>query len=147
MTWKGWLDLPEVNVAIFAFLLNLAWEFAQVPLFAGMPSAAHWAAIQVCARATMGDVGIAVLAFWAVAIGAGSRRWVLHPTAKHVWAFLAVGVTVTIVLEWLATQVLGRWAYAPAMPVVPGLGVGLVPVLQWVVLPPLVVWFVRRHLT
>jgi hypothetical protein len=33
---KRWLDLPEINVAIFAFLLNLAWEFAQVPLFAGM---------------------------------------------------------------------------------------------------------------
>ena len=31
------LDAPETNVAIFAFLLNLTWELAQVPLFAGMP--------------------------------------------------------------------------------------------------------------
>jgi hypothetical protein len=26
--WKRWIDLPELNVAIFAFLLNLAWEKA-----------------------------------------------------------------------------------------------------------------------
>lgn len=30
---KRFFDLPEVNVAIFAFLLNLVWEFAQF---------AHW---------------------------------------------------------------------------------------------------------
>jgi len=33
------------------------------------------------------------------------------------------------------------------MPVIPLLGVGLSPLLQWVVLPPIVVWFVRRQLT
>ncbi len=25
------IEAPETNIAIFAFLLNLAWEFAQVP--------------------------------------------------------------------------------------------------------------------
>jgi hypothetical protein len=33
------------------------------------------------------------------------------------------------------------------MPVVPLLEVGLSPLLQWIVLPPLIVWFVRRQLT
>lgn len=33
-----------VKIAIFAFLLHLTWELAQVPLFAGMPSAEHWPA-------------------------------------------------------------------------------------------------------
>lgn len=50
------LDAPETNVAIFAFLLNLTWELAQVPLFAGMPSAEHWQAILVCGRATLGGL-------------------------------------------------------------------------------------------
>lgn len=39
------IDAPETNVAIFAFLLNLLWELAQVPLLAGMPTADHWRAI------------------------------------------------------------------------------------------------------
>jgi len=38
----------------------LTWELAQVPLFAGMPSAEHWQAILVCGRATLGDVVIAL---------------------------------------------------------------------------------------
>jgi hypothetical protein len=27
-----WLDVPEVHVAIFSFLLHLVWEFLRVPL-------------------------------------------------------------------------------------------------------------------
>lgn len=46
---KRWIDLPELNVAIFAFLLNLAWEFAQVPLFEGMPLSGQGAPSR-CAR-------------------------------------------------------------------------------------------------
>ena len=61
--------------------------------------------------------------------------------------FVAIGVAITLVLEWLATGPLGRWEYAEAMPIVPLLGVGLSPVLQWILLPPLVAWFVRRQLT
>ncbi|MGH7366643.1 MAG: hypothetical protein ACREK9_09560 [Candidatus Rokuibacteriota bacterium] len=141
------LYAPETNIAIFAFLLNLTWEFAQVPLFAGMPSAQHWGAILVCGRATLGDVVIALVAFWAVAASARARSWVLRPTAAQITSFVAVGVVITIVMEWLATQVLGRWMYAEAMPVIPVLGVGLSPLLQWIVLPPIVVWFVRRQLT
>lgn len=140
-------DAPETNISIFSFLLNLTWEFAQVPLFAGMPSAEHWRAILVCGRATLGDVVIALLGFWVVAASARARDWVLRPTAVQVIGFAAVGVLITVVMEWLATQVLGRWTYAEAMPIIPLLGVGLSPLLQWVVLPPIVVWFVRRQLT
>jgi hypothetical protein len=54
---------------------------------------------------------------------------------------------VTLVLEWLATEVLDRWSYSDAMPELPVLGTGLLPVLQWILLPPLIVWFVWRQLT
>ena len=72
---------------------------------------------------------------------------ILRPSAGQIAGFVAIGVAITLVLEWLATGPLGRWAYAEAMPVLPLLGVGLTPVLQWVLLPPLVAWFVRRQLT
>ncbi|MGH7412469.1 MAG: hypothetical protein ACREJ6_15615 [Candidatus Methylomirabilis sp.] len=146
-TMNDFLDAPETNVAIFAFLLNLPWEFAQVPLFAGRPTAAHWSAILICARASLGDVGIALTAFWSVATAVRSRRWIVQARPGQTAGFVAVGVTITIILEWLATHMLGRWAYAAAMPIVPVLQIGLAPLLQWIVLPPLVVWFVRRQLT
>jgi hypothetical protein len=90
---------------------------------------------------------IALLAFWTVARVAGSRRWILKPSALQIIGFVAVGIAITIVLEWLSTEVLDRWTYGEAMPVVPILGTGLLPLLQWLIIPPLVVWFVRRHLT
>lgn len=140
------LEAPEANVAVFAFLLDYPWEFLQVPLFRGMAAAPHWEAVKFCTGATLGDAVIAVVAFWGVAAAAGTRRWILRPSAAQVAGFVAIGLAITLALEWLATGPLGRWEYAEAMPVVPLIGVGLAPALQWILLPPLVAWFVRRQL-
>lgn len=139
-----WFQVPEVTVAAISFVLHLVWEFAQVPLFADMPSLGHWQAIRVCATATAGDAVIALISFWGVALVAGSRRWILRPSRGQLLGFLSIGILITVGMEWLSTQVLHRWAYGPAMPVVPGLRVGLSPVLQWLVVPPVVIWFTRR---
>jgi hypothetical protein len=32
------------------------------------------------------------------------------------------------------------------MPIVPGTGAGLAPLLQWLLLPPVVVWLVQRQI-
>jgi hypothetical protein len=141
------LDAPEANVTVFAFLLNYPWEFLQAPLFRGMATAPHWEAVKFCTGATLGDAVIVVVAFWGVAAAAGNRRWILVPSAAQIAGFVAIGLAITLVLERLATGPLGRWAYAEGMPVVPLLGVGLSPVLQWILLPPLEVWLVRRQLT
>ncbi len=141
------LDSPAANVALFAFLVNYPWEFLQVPLFRNMAAAPHWEAVKVCTSATLGDAAIAVVAFWGVAAAARTRRWILRPSAVQVAGFVAIGLAITLALEWLATGPLGRWEYAEAMPVLPLLGVGLAPALQWILLPPLVAWFVRRQLT
>ncbi len=47
---------------------------------------------------------------------------------------LVLGVTV----EWVAVHVLQPWSYTARMPRLPGLEVGLVPVAQMLVLPPLI---------
>lgn len=139
--------LPELNIAVFALLLNFPWEFLQVPLFEGMADAPHWDAIKACARASLGDVLIMLAAYWVVSAAAASRHWHIAPRRGHLALLVASGLVITVVIEWLALrgQWLGGWAYAAAMPIVPGLGVGLSPLMQWIVLPPLVVWFARRQ--
>ncbi|WP_188904326.1 hypothetical protein [Caldovatus sediminis] len=134
-------------MALFAFLLNYPWEFLQAPLFRGMAAAPHWEGVVLCTRAALGDAVLAVVAFWGVAAVAGTRRWILHPSALQVVGFVGVGLVITLALERLATGPLGLWEYAEAMPVLPLLGAGLAPALQWILLPPLVAWFVRRQLT
>lgn len=140
--------LPEFNVVVFALLLNYPWEFLQVPLFADMPQTAHWDAIRTCTRATLGDAVIMLIAYWAVGLVARNRSWVLSPSTARILMFAATGVLITIAIEMLAVAGiwLGGWRYSSLMPVVPGIGVGLSPLLQWVVLPPLVVWFSRRQI-
>ena len=139
---------PEFNVALFALLLNYPWEFLQAPLFEGMSQAPHWAAVETCTRAALGDVAIALFAYWAVALLVRSRGWIARATVGSVLCFAALGVIVTVVIERLALAGLwmGGWAYSALMPVVPVLGVGLSPLLQWTVLPPLVVWLVDRQI-
>ena len=51
---------------------------------------------------------------------------------------LVVGLAIGVSVEWFAINVADRWAYTESMSRVPGLDVGLVPVLQMLVLPPLI---------
>ena len=143
------VDLPEMNFFAFAVLLNFPWEFLQVPLFEGMADASHWDAIRICTRATLGDGLIMLVAYWVTAAAWRDRRWFLHPRPIWLVAFVGVGVAVTVSLEQLAL-VSDRpdwgWRYAESMPVIPIVGIGLSPILQWLLLPLLVVWLVRRQL-
>lgn len=145
--WRAVLELPELNIAVFAFLLNFAWEILQSGFFRGMTEARHGDAVRLCTLATFGDVGIALGAFWSVAWCSGGRSWPLHPTAAQVTGFTALGLAVTLAFERLATQVWGLWAYSEQMPMIPIAEVGVIPILMWMLLPPLIVWFVRRQLT
>ena len=61
-------------------------------------------------------------------------------------AFLAIGLVITILFELLATGPLNRWEYDELMPMVPVIGVGASPVAQWVILPLLQLWFVKRQI-
>lgn len=98
--------------------------------------------------ATMGDIVIMLIAYWFVAVIARSRRWITAPTAAYLTIFGAVGVAITALIEWLALRGLwlGGWEYSRLMPIIPGLGLGLSPLAQWIVLPLMAVWFVRRQL-
>lgn len=137
---------PELNVAVFSFLINLAWEYWQVPFFRGMADQLHWLGVEACTQATVGDAGIALTAFWVTAFFAKTRGWIMQPSRSDIAIFIGVGLVATIIFETLATGVLERWVYSDAMPRLPVLGTGLVPVIQWLVIPPLVVWFVRRQI-
>ena len=145
--WRRVLDLPELQVAIFAFLLGFVWEILQGPFFQGMTEARHGDAVRLCTLATLGDVAIMLVNFWIVAGVGGGRRWVLRPTAAQVAGFTGLGLASAVLVEILATRVWQGWRYSDAMPTIPVLEVGLVPLFMWTVLPPVLVWFVHRQLT
>lgn len=133
---------------LFGFLLNYPWEFIQAPLFDGMAGAPHWEAVKTCTRAALGDAVILLISYWLVAGLVRSRDWITSSTGRELLLLIAFGVGITAVIETLVLQGrwLTQWAYSAVMPVVPGWGIGLVPILQWVVLPPLAAVLARRQL-
>ncbi|MDZ7748925.1 MAG: hypothetical protein U5K43_08820 [Halofilum sp. (in: g-proteobacteria)] len=138
--------VPELPVAGFGFLLHFAWEMLQIPWFAGMLEVSHGTVVWLCIRATGGDLVILLAGFWFASVVARRRDWLMEGARLPAALVVAVGVTVTVVFEWLATGPLDRWAYADTMPVVPVVGIGLAPLVQWLVLPPLILWLARRHI-
>jgi hypothetical protein len=109
-----------------------------------MTTMPHWPATLFCLSATIGDVAIALAAFVAAALAQGSRGWFLVPSRHALLAYLLVGIVATVLFE-LHAIAQGRWAYSAMMPIVPGLGVGLVPITQWLVLPWALLFMLRRH--
>jgi hypothetical protein len=140
------IDAPEFAVAGFSFLLHFVWEFIQVPAYGGMAETSHQVGVLVCSLATIGDVGIALAAFLAASAAARSRNWLLAPALGPFGLFLAVGLGLTVALEYYHTNISLRWSYSDLMPLIPPFGTGLFPLLQWVVIPPLVIWLAGRHI-
>lgn len=135
---------PEVDMLVLSFLGHFAWEILQAPLFTSLSNTDHFVGIAVCLKATLGDLAIALAAFWGAAILGGGRNWYVKASYRALIAFFAIGLLATVGLEFLHTQVTGRWTYDGVMPLLPILGTGLSPILQWVFVPMFVLWYMRR---
>jgi len=101
--------------------------------------------VRTCTQASVGDGVISVLAYWTAVVIARSRNWIHAEFIIPALTYLAAGLVITIFMEWLSTDIWDRWHYAPNMPELPVLGTGLLPVLQWLILPPLILWVVRQQ--
>ena len=145
-TRQGLWAVPEVSLALFSFAFHFIWEFLQIPTFEGMAELRHWEGVKVCTYATIGDVGIALAAFWITSLAARTRHWIIDKKAWQLLVFLAVGLAVTVGLEFYYVEISNRWSYSELMPLVPPFGTGLSPLLQWIVVPLLVVELTRRNL-
>ncbi|GMV09893.1 MAG: hypothetical protein AMXMBFR55_16270 [Gemmatimonadota bacterium] len=95
--------VPVLVLASFSFLLHFLGEMLQGPLYAGMASMAHWLGIVVCAKATAGDVAIALTAYTTAA--GSARAWHWHASRALVAIYVAVGVAITVLLEGLNVYV------------------------------------------
>ncbi len=124
-----------------AFVLNLAWEIAHVRLYTiwaadGMTVA--WALL----HCTLGDVAIA-LAMFALA---GIVLWCADWPASRPWtgsAIVVIGaMAFTAGSEWYNVYRAGSWDYTASMPLI--FGIGLSPLLQWLILPPVMVVAYRK---
>lgn len=143
---KSRLGVLGVATAVFAaaVLFNFPWELAQSPLY--QDQAALSTRVWHCFVASLGD-GVMVLMIWSIGWYAfQSPVWFDQRQVAVYALMLLLGFLVAMVVEELGLAV-GRWRYTSRMPLLGHLG--LVPLLQMLVLPPLIFATVartRRHL-
>ncbi len=125
---KRWLAF-----ALLVLALNFAWEMSQAPWFASMRGLPFWRATLLCARAALGDVVIAAIAF---ALAAAVAKILAWPVKGHVLlaavVFVLAGLAISAVYEGFALRS-GKWRYDSRMPAL--FGIGVLPLLQWCLLP------------
>lgn len=143
---KKLTSLPELNIAFFSFLLNFAWEVLQTPFFIDI-SDKITTIIWYRFHCTIGDVVISLGCFWLVALISKSRTWFLSPTKGQLLMFIGFGVSYTIFSEIKNVSLYKLWEYSDLMPVIPYIDVGIVPLIQWVIIPPILVLIVRRQIS
>lgn len=135
-----------INLLLFGFVINFVWEMLQMPLFE-FPAQSSLAQMNlVCVQASAGDALMVVVAYWIVAAAQRDKNWIFHSSVRSLGLFLIPGIVMTIAFEAMATGPLHRWAYAEAMPTIPGLGTGVAPLAQWLILPLIIVYVVNRQL-
>jgi hypothetical protein len=124
------------TVFTLAVIINYPWELAHSPLYEGMSDFSH--ALWYCFVASLGDGLLVLLIFGAGCVALRRSDWFVSPGRRGYLVMLAVGLVIGMVVEWTAVHVMGRWTYAPRMPVIPIFNVGLTPVAQMLTLPPLI---------
>jgi len=131
----GWLAVLRHYLA-FMGLVNLAWEIAQLPLYTiwttGTRGEIAWAVV----HCTVGDVLIAGAALLLALVVLRADSW---PHARYLGVALlavALGFVYTAYSEWLNTSIRQTWTYSAMMPVIPP-GIGVSPLVQWLVIPSL----------
>jgi hypothetical protein len=135
-------SIPEVRVLGYALLLHFLWEWLQSPFYADTYEAVFLSLLWNRVHCTLGDGLITLGAFWGAATVGESRGWYRDPRPLALAVFLGGGLLYTAWSEYWNVQIVRTWDYTSLMPTL--WGVGVVPLAQWIVLPLLVLWLVRR---
>lgn len=133
---------PEVRLAAWGFALNAVWEAVQSPLYADFGRRVGYL-VWTRLHCTAGDVLILLATFWGTALLFRTRSWASTKGFPAAAVFILAGVVYTVWSEIHNTRATRTWAYAPEMPRI--YGVGLAPLLQWLVIPPALVWLLRKQ--
>jgi hypothetical protein len=136
-----------VRVAVYIGLAAIGhffWEAGQLPLYTLWRTGRPREIVTALIHCTAGDILITTVTLAAAAALARLFRWRAFGW-RMVFTAIMLGAAYTILSEWLNVEIWRSWSYTAAMPVVPILGTGLTPLLQWLVVPGLAFAIIARR--
>ena len=122
---------------------HLAWEAAQLPFYTLWNTASAGQIAWAMLHCTVGDLAIASVTLMLALAAGGRAAWPVKGVSTIAGIVIVGSVGYTAYSEYLNTVTRQSWAYTAMMPTL--LGIGLLPLAQWVVVPGLsLAWACRR---
>jgi len=132
-----------IVVALTSFILNFIWELGQGPLYEGF--AYDLKHISFCALASIADMLMVFILLLAFGLLYENAYWITKMDSSSVISLILIGGAGAILAEVLHT-LRGDWSYADAMPLLPAVDVGIVPILQFTILPWLIFLISKKYI-
>jgi hypothetical protein len=125
---------PIIVYLVTVIVGHFVWETGQLPLYTLWWSGTKGTILSALIHCTGGD---AIIATAALALALAAARFVGWPLfGKRLMAVtILLGIAYTVFSEWLNVEIRRSWAYTASMPIIPVLGTGLAPLLQWLIIP------------
>ncbi len=135
-TLKEFFRRDSSRIFVMSVILNYPWERAQSSLYLTKDGTAipWWH----CALASLGDGLLVLLMFWAGRAVFGNPGWFDRPGLRGYLLMAVTGLIMIIPLDWLMISRMTWWSYTADMPLMPGIGIGISPIAQMLLLPPLI---------
>ena len=136
-----------LRVALYiglAAIGHFLWEAAQLPLYTLWRTGTPREIVSALFHCTGGDVLITTFTL----AGAAALAWHFHWRAfgwRMVFTAILLGAAYTAFSEWLNVDIRRSWSYTAAMPVLPLIGTGLTPLLQWLIVPGIAFAIIARR--
>ncbi len=128
-------------------VFNLLWEIAQLPFYTLWQEAPASFIAYAVVHCTLGDVAIGTLALLIALIATRARAVETWKSNRVALILVIAAVGYTVLSEWLNIVIRIAWQYSALMPVLrfDGFAIGLSPLLQWIVIPPVVLRVARAR--
>lgn len=130
-------------LAATGFLLHGNWEWLQTPFYDDRTASINLV-VWYRLHCTLADVLILLGCVLAVSLFARGDAWLARPEPRHLVWLASLGVSYTAASEQVNVGLRGAWVYSELMLVIPGTAIGLVPLLQWALVPPATAWLASR---
>ena len=134
---------PITIFFVTVFTGHLVWETVQLPLYTLWWTGTKSEIVRALLHCTAGDALITAAALTLALLFGRLAEWPPFGVRMMVTTIL-LGMAYTMFSEWLNVEIRRSWAYTGSMPVLPVLGIGLAPMLQWLVVPGIAFAVARR---
>jgi len=135
--WRAFVTL--VLWVVVSTTLNLGWEVSHLPLYQIPPNHLYGDKLRAVLHCTAGDALISASFYLTTALGLRSLAWI--PRRMGIVLFISQAVLYTVYSEWRNVMLEKNWLYADSMPTLAG--IGLSPLLQWIIVPGITVFLIR----